>query len=51
MKENIDLIGKLCFFGKEIVLVVDRYQNNSCDVLFSIGCVDRVSIKKIIPIK
>lgn len=51
MKENIDLIGKIFFFGKEIVLVIEKYQNNSCDVLFSMGCVDRVSIKKIMPIE
>ena len=54
-KENSDLIGKLCYFGKEIVLVIEKkktllkfskslekYQYESYNVLFPAGCIDCV---------
>lgn len=48
MKENIDLIGRLCLFGKEIVLVIERYKyDDSYNVLFSKGCIDCVGKKRL----
>lgn len=47
MKENSDLIGKLCFFGKEIVIVLEKYKYDSYNVLFPAGCVDCVGKKRL----
>ena len=57
-KENSNLEGKLCYYGKEIVLVLEKKkktlrvssnleQYNSYDVLFSKGGVDQVGAKRL----
>ena len=57
-KENSNLEGKLCYYGKEIVLVLEKKkriskfsskteQYYSYDVLFSKGGVDQVGAKRL----
>lgn len=58
-KEYSNLEGKLCYYGKEIVLVIKKKKRmlkfspelehyNSYDVLFSGGGVDQVGASKLI---
>jgi len=46
-KENTEFLGRLCLFGKEIVLVVERYKHDSYNVLFPKGCIDCVGKKRL----
>ena len=57
-KESSNLEGKLCYYGKEIVLVIEKKkriskfspsseQYYSYDVLFSGGGVDQVGAKRL----
>ena len=57
-KENFNLEGKLCYFGKEIVLVLEKKKillkfapaiekYISYDVLFSSGGIDQVGEKSL----
>lgn len=57
MKESSNIIGKLCYYGKEIVLVLQKNkigsnrilnkEYDSYDVLFCKGAIDRVSAKRL----
>jgi len=60
-KENFNLEGKLCYYRKEIVLVIKKKksilkfssnleQHDSYDVLFSKGGIDQVGAKSLKPL-
>jgi len=62
MKENTDLTGNICYYGKEIVLVVEKRNTiikfsphsnkyETYNVLFSGGGIDTVSAKGLKEIK